>query len=229
VKWGALVLAVLSLALIGCDKKLVVSPSGTDAPNVPEAVDPISSSFQTQDDLKPGELPPKEATVILTGAQIPVVLDAKRSGEKIVLRWITDAAKESGDPVEVETEVYLSGDEGFSIARAPHETYDPPIRLIRYPLEVGDTWEWSGTIQSGVNVYPASATISTSSDALNLASGKFPALLVTAEVKTSAGAVATKRNLKFWFQPEKGLIRREFWQSSTREPRVDDPATPESP
>ena len=227
-KWGATALVFASLFLIGCDSRIAVKPD-PKAPDEAETVAPISSSFQTQDDLKPDVLPPKEATVILTGAQIPVVLDAKKTDEKLVLRWITDSNKESGDPVEVETEVYLTSDEGFSISRAPHETYEPPIRLIRYPLEVGDTWDWNGKIQSGVNIYPASATITTSSDALNLASGKFPALLVTVEVKTSAGAVATKRNLKFWFQPEKGLIRREFWQSSTRDPRAEDPGAPESP
>ncbi|MBX3114266.1 MAG: hypothetical protein KF836_06840 [Fimbriimonadaceae bacterium] len=220
---------LIAFTLAGCVPPPAKS-SGTTVPTTPEPPK-IDSVFQTAESLKPEVAPPKEANIILTGTSIPVELKETRKENQVSYTWVVDPKSESGDPVEVETEKYFFNDSVFSFAGTAHEKYDPPIRLIQYPLEVGSTWEWTGNIITGQIKSPAKATISTSADTANWASGKVNTLLVKVTLEFAARTSPTARELKFWFKPGEGLIRRDLWDSSTRELRANPPGTPapESP
>jgi|GEM_PF-915552 len=178
----------------------------------------IETEFRTNDDLKPDVAPPAEAHIILSGTEIPVTLTEKRESNSIVYSWMVDAEGETGTPVEVEREKYFSSKDLFSFAATAHEKYDPPLNLIRYPLTVGDSWDWSGDVVIGKNRTKANAKITSSADTLNLPAGNTSALLITVDLTYAGNAAPSVRQLKFWFKPGMGLIRRELWGSSTREP-----------
>lgn len=216
----------IALVLFGCDFK-----GSTPKPTPPAPVTNIATEFRTREDLKPDLAPPNTANIILNGIQIPVTLKEKRDNNAIIYSWIVDSSKESGEPVEVESEKYFASNDLFSFAATAHEKYDPPISLIQYPLTVGNSWEWAGDVIIGKNRTKAKAKITSSADVLNLTTGKISALLITVELVYEGNAVPNVRNLKFWFKPGAGLIRRELWGSSTREPSgsgaKQDPIAPE--
>jgi len=216
------------LITVGCE---TTAPKPGSEVNVPPEPPKIESIFQTADSLKPDVAPPKEANIILTGTSIPVELKEIRKENQVSFVWVVDPKSESGNPVEVETEKYFYNDSVFSFAGTAHEKYDPPIRLITYPLEVGSTWEWNGNIITGQIKSPAKATITTSADTANWASGKVNTLLVKVNLEFVARTSPTSRELKFWFKPGEGLIKRDLWDSSTRELRASPPGTtaPENP
>jgi hypothetical protein len=211
------------LVIAGCQPP---APKPGPEINTPPEPPKIESIFQTADSLKPEVSPPKEANIILTGTSIPVELTEIQKENQVSYVWIVDPKSESGDPVEVETEKYFYNDSVFSFAGTAHEKYDPPIRLIKYPLEVGTSWEWTGNIITGQIKSPAKATITTSADTANWASGKVNTLLVKVNLEFAARTSPTSRELKFWFKPGEGLIRRDLWDSSTRELRASAPGTP---
>jgi hypothetical protein len=214
--------ALATLGLVGCFPTQEGIKVGTP-PDVP--ITPIAQDFQSEADLKASTTPPKLANIILSGTSIPVVLQEKRTQNVITYTWIVDSNKESGEPVEVESEKYFFNGKLFSFAATAHEQYNPPINLIRYPMTVGDTWEWAGDVIFGKTKAKAKATITTSAEEVNLDTGKFSALKVNVEVNFEANSAPKKRELTFFFKPGEGLIRRELWASSTRTPRNPETAT----
>lgn len=217
--FAALVVVSGLLALGGCPR--VGKVSHDPEPEPQSSIPPISKNFQSSGDLKPEVLPPKEANLVLASYIIPVELEGKAVNGKLVLTWLADKDSRSGPPVVAEAETYFFSDQGFSLAEAPGERFDPPIRLVKYPLSLGDTWDWSGKLQTGATAAKATAKVTASEAVLNIPYGNFSALLVTADIHVEQGTEGAKRTFKFWFQPGKGLIKREFGQSSSREPRVE--------
>ena len=120
----------------------------------------------------------------------------------------------------LEEEMYESNATGFRFAGATGETFKPAIPLVSYPFEVGESWDWTGTASLGPNTKSASAKLVSASETLNLATGVAECVRVTASltIDTGQGGVS-KRELRFWFEPKKGMVRREFVMSSAREPR----------
>lgn len=217
-KFTAALLLISILAVVGCDK-LSVSPSETKPDQNPQPVSSLAKLFQKQADLKPEVAPPREANLILNGTVIPVTLKETRKDNSIVYQWLVDDAEESGKPAEAESEKYFSTADVFSFSATAHEQYDPAINLIKYPLNVGDSWDWAGEVIVGKTRRKATAKVTTSADPLNLPNDKISALLVKVDLVYGGTANPAARELKFWFKPGEGLIRRELWASSTREPR----------
>lgn len=206
---------ILTIGMVGCfpDSK---TPKPTPEPEQPVG---ISQQYKNSEELKPEVSPPKEANLVLNGTKIPVTLQEKREGNAITYTWIVDEGRETGEPVEVESEKYFFTGDLMSFSATAHEKYDPAINLIRYPLNVSDSWEWAGEVITGKTRNKATATITTQEDTLNLAGGKVSALLVLVKLNYTEIAAPGSRELKFWFKPGEGLIRRDLWASSTREPR----------
>ena len=139
--------AAAIMALSGCVGDKNPKPQGNESANSTR----IATTYQTAADLKPGIAPPKLANLILSGTSIPVELQETRSGNSLTLNWMADPeGKTGGDPVIVESEKYRFSDSYFAFAGTDHEQYDPPIPLVKYPLEVGSTGEWSGLVTLGI-------------------------------------------------------------------------------
>lgn len=175
----------------------------------------LPTAFATEDELKPANLPYEEANLVLAGTQVPVVMDELREEGRLTFNLRTHGAT-------VESETYVFDKTGFRFAEGTGERYDPPIPLVRYPVKAGEVWKWKGKIIQGGVTYGGQADISAETYTLNMASGQFESLQVLVELKIDAGSPeAAERNLKFWFVPQRGLMRREFGASSIREPRPE--------
>ncbi|MDI9638941.1 hypothetical protein QPK87_27955 [Kamptonema cortianum] len=212
------ILLIVSIAclspIVGCwGKEQAVHTPGSTA----DVSQPIPQAYSQFSDLKPTALPPKSASLVLFGVSVPVQLEVKDTGDVIDFTWMTEGTSELGDPVFVESEQYKYNDSGFSLAAASHESYNPPIPLLKFPLAIGDSWEWEGKVKTGMQAAPAKATIKTATDTLNLETGAFGTVLVSVELQLDIGSKPSSRKFQFWFKPKEGLIRRELGSISTRE------------
>jgi hypothetical protein len=118
-----------------------------------------------------------------------------------------------------ETERYLSTDESFSVIDAGGEQFEKAIPLVKYPMHVGDTWEWTGGVLTGPASHKASAKISTSSEDLPVKNlHNVIRIQVDLSYETGAQGVASIRKLIFWIAPNMGVVKRAFGDYSKREP-----------
>jgi len=119
-----------------------------------------------------------------------------------------------------ETEIYKVNDSGFSLEDAAGERYEQALPLLKFPMNVGDTWSWTGSMVAGDEPHKASATVTTSSETILLpATGSVPSILVVVDLAIEGGGPKpATRKLRFWFVPGKGLLKRQFGSASSREP-----------
>ena len=197
--WGASVLIVVALAIgiANCSKP----PSGllTKGHGVL-----ISKSSDIAPDADPS---PQQ--VVYAGTVIPV--EVKRSlspdGSLKLDFWYQG--------VSLETEIYRSTPTEFDLVNAAGEDYAPPIPLLRFPMNAGDSWKWSGQMMTGPTGRSASAVVSTREDKLNMAD----AIVVQVDLNMESGSSApATRELTFRFVKGKGVIEREFGASTSRGP-----------
>lgn len=159
--------------------------------------------------------PDEEGTLILAGTALDVIVEQADQGE---MREISIRLGED-EPV-YEKESYRVRESGFDFVGTDAERYEPPIPLLRLPASGQDEWEWSGVIDWAGQKVPATAKIKTGTETLNLNSGNYDAVRTDVDLIFGAleGDAEANRRLTFWFEPESGLLRREFAASSTREP-----------
>lgn len=195
----AAVAASLALTCIACDKP-------------PSKLTPVPSTIKSTSDLKPDVLPGERAFLVLAGSRLPVQVRARRDQGYFTLELV------SHDEV-LEAERYLATEKGLWLFEATRERYDPPLPLVKYPLRIGDTWEWSGTLDTGNITHKARASVMTDQDRLNVEGFDDDAVRVRAELTIEGGGQKpAERTLTFWIVPGKGILRREFGQASTRIP-----------
>ncbi|MCH8979360.1 MAG: hypothetical protein IH945_08985 [Armatimonadetes bacterium] len=189
---------VASVGVLGCLK-------GAD-----QGQDP--ARFSKSEDMRAYALPYDQAYIIYGGTPVQASVQAvNRPGE-------VDFSFEAHDEV-LDMELYSYDDKTFRYRGSSTETYTPGILLLRFPLEVGDSWTWAGTFRWGDRERPAKAKISTASERLNTLAGEFGTVAVTVEVEVETGGKEPATyELLFWFAPERGLVRREFAHGTTREP-----------
>ena len=180
----------------------------------------LGKMFESEESLDPSALPYTQARIILAGTEVPAEMSREVKGADVYFKIVSKNAV-------LEEEHYENDKNGFRFASLTGETFNPPIPLIRYPFKVGESWEWTGTAGLGPNIKKATAVLKSAGDTLNLATGVYDCVRVTADLVVSTGGPGkSTRPLKFWFEPGKGIVKREFAYSSTREPR---PKTSEEP
>ncbi len=174
---------------------------------------PLGEIYKSPAELEPDALPYANANLILSGSSVPVTMSRTQKGDSVTFKL------ESKDEM-LEEEFYQADDKSFRFIGITGETFDPAIPLIRYPFRVGESWDWTGYTALGLTRKKAKATLTSATDTLNLAAGVFPCILVTADLEAdTGGGMIGKRSLKFWFEPKKGLVKRDLGSSTTREPR----------
>jgi hypothetical protein len=118
-----------------------------------------------------------------------------------------------------ETEGYQSQSDNFALVNAAGETYEPPIALLRFPMNVGDSWDWKGKMMTGPVAHDAEATVTTSSDKVDMGGSQADAVRVDLDLRMDSGTdKPALRRLEFWFVKGKGVVKREFGSSTSREP-----------
>ena len=173
--------------------------------------------FVKSDEIRAHMLPYDQAYLIYGGTPVQASVQVvNRPGE---VEFSFEAHGEILD-----RELYSYDETTFRYRGSGDETYTPGIPLLRFPLEVGDSWTWAGTFTWGDRDRRATANISTASERLNTLAGEFGTVAVTVVVEVESG---NPYELLFWFAPERGLVRREFANNTTREPMAStDTASP---
>lgn len=185
--------------------------------SVPELITGPQITAENATSFAADALPYTNAALILAGKPLPVKLSSKRTGP--VVTFALDAYGQT-----VEEEVYRNGANVFEVERVSGEKYLPPIPLLKFPAKTGEQYKWSGEMVSGEQARKAKANVLLSGDRLNLFGGQFDSLQVTVNLEMeSGGPEPAVRKMSFWFVPGKGIVRREFGFSSTREPAPPNP------
>lgn len=163
----------------------------------------------TFDSIRPDSTPSVKAKLILAGTELPVELRKKARGKIIQYElWA------HGAPVELET--YRRDDDRFSLLVAADEKYFPEIDLLRFPMKVGQSWSWEGKVQGGTN-HTARAKVTTSEEQLYLDGLSRKTIKVVVD-RTYSDREPAPLKLSFWFEPNNGIIRREFGTADQRLP-----------
>jgi hypothetical protein len=167
------------------------------------------ASFQ---DLKPDATIPEKASLAIGKIVMPVDITQKFDGGDMKIEL------EAHGQV-LETEIYEIGPESFSLIEAAGERYDEPLPLLKFPFSVGETWKWVGKMTAGQEPHKASASISTSQEAIMLPSGSTDTVLVVVDLSIESGGPSpANRKMRFWFAKDKGVVKRQFGDASSREP-----------
>ncbi|MBS1723265.1 MAG: hypothetical protein JSS66_09970 [Armatimonadetes bacterium] len=199
--------------LAGCVTKGIQTRfDGREDP--PSKGDQAVAVYKTPSELAPDALPYSKVRINVAGTEVPAELKRKASGKEVVFEIVA-----KGETLEEEHYVSTPGVFSF-VSLGGSESYDPPIPLVRYPFKVVDSWDWTGTASLGTLAKPATAKITAAPEVLNLATGVSDCVLVTASlVVETGGGGESKRNLKFWIEPKRGVVKRDFGSSTSREPR----------
>lgn len=169
-------------------------------------------TFSAFEQMQPQTLPYARAYLILGGTPEETIIETvSRTGEVDFNLLIEDTI--------VEQEFYGYDDKSFRFLGNTHERFEPGIPLLRFPMKAGEDWSWGGKYTFAEREMDAEATISTELDTIDTLAGQFETVLVIVNVEVDADAVEpVKFERKFWFVPKRGIIRREFEHSGTREP-----------
>lgn len=156
----------------------------------------------------------------------PAEMDLMLRGTKYEVES-SQTAKEGGIEIailvrgeELEREKYELDSTGFRYLGSASETFRPAIPLVRGNLTAPDQWDWAGQLDFAGQKLPAKATVTSVSDTLNLPGGPFDSIKVQValEVRENSDQPAM-RTLTFWIAKGQGIVKRDFNDSSTRQPR----------
>lgn len=171
------------------------------------------AEYKTSTDLKPETPIPATANLKIGEINMPVEIKQKSEGKTVTIDM------EAHGQI-FETESYVVGDSSFDLDEAAGEHYEPNLPLLKFPMKVGDTWNWKGTMTAGEKPHEASAVVTTTNDSVLLpGSGTTETVLVVIDLSIeSGGPTPASRKLRFWFAKDKGVIKRQFGVGSSREP-----------
>jgi hypothetical protein len=172
---------------------------------------PIGPKITEKGELNPA-LPPAELALLVTaGTEREVRVATRRDGESVSIEmFLHDELYDD--------EQYISRQGSFSLKSAAGEIYDPPMPLLKFPMNVGEKWEWSGVAIVGPERTEANAEIETSETRTYVCGVPVDAIrsLVRLTLPTANGPI--QRQMTFFFSPDRGVFRREYGQHSVREP-----------
>ncbi len=117
-------------------------------------------------------------------------------------------------------EIYKDLPGSFSLHMAAGELYDLPIPLLKFPMNVGESWMWEGSATAAEESTPATAAVNTAEEQVFVCG--VPVQAVRTRVKLSIvpkpGAQPIVREMTFYFAPKRGLFKRSWGNTSIREP-----------
>jgi hypothetical protein len=161
-------------------------------------------------DLKPAALISGKQELVLGGTKLPVTVQSSNSNGIYEIDLMAN-------DVAIDKEVYDVHPDVFNISSMGEETFNPPLSILKNQTHIGDSWTWTGKLDSGMK-RDCRANISSHSEKL-FGSEQADAIVVVVELKMdSGGPTPAERQLRFWFAPGKGLLKREFGSGSVREP-----------
>lgn len=160
----------------------------------------------------PDALYGEQAILNYGGTPIAVTMSRQARGSEV--RFSLSAHDEV-----LETEVYLSTTSEFALISID-ERFEPPLTLLKFPMTIGEPWDWSGELVAGGVRHKAKATITPSTEQLFLTkTGGVDTVKVQVELQIDSKTPSpAKRPLTFWFARGKGIVKREVGTATSREP-----------
>ncbi|MBX3096962.1 MAG: hypothetical protein KF812_08875 [Fimbriimonadaceae bacterium] len=205
--FGFVVIASVML-WVGCQPTNAASTNGGSS-NQPVPAVTISQPSEVFPD------PPEDSPVhlIVAGYEVKdVAMKVEREGGQVRLKLT--AHNET-----LQEEHYLLDASGLYVNRMVGETFDPPLPLVKFPVDGNQSHDYSGTVTVGQSKRDAKATVTTVSDVLNSIGGQFDCVKVTVALSLRQGSAPTQeRQLVFWVSPGHGIVKREYGSEATREP-----------
>lgn len=196
--FGLLAVTLAGVGLYSCSKKSNGASGNT--------------LYGTSSDLKPDANPGPRAVLRLLTTDIPVEVDQEVDSDEVTLELIA-----KGEVIEIEK--YRSTIEKFELLQAASESFDPPLTLLKFPLESGAQYTWEGRLKMGEVGPDATANVTVTKDNLNEKGYAGSAVLSKVDLSFDGGApTKATRTLKFWFVEGKGVLKREFDKGSARLP-----------
>lgn len=121
----------------------------------------------------------------------------------------------------LETETYRSTTSEFVLISID-ERFEPPLPLLKFPMTLGEGWEWKGELLAGGLRHRAEGKVTSSTEQLFLANtGGIDTVKVQIKLEIDSKTPApAKRPLTFWFARGKGIVKREIGTATSREPRT---------
>lgn len=203
--FGSIVaLGVLGGVLLSC------RPGPAEPVARPPAI--VGPYFADQQSIAAATPPAKLATLTLSGSPFKVQLKTERHGTLYSILLMNEDE-------EFDREDYEDSFQAFRLLQAGGEHYEPPIDLLRFPMHVGDRWDWKGQILAHRNPQTAEAQIETSQDKQIVAGAPVDAVRVTVTLTFGEEDESAQRVLTFWFAKDQGLFRRQYDWVSVREPQ----------
>lgn len=201
-------LGVLGGILLGCRTETAVEPK------VETMI--VGPYFADKDSIAPSTPPAEKATLVLSGSPFDVKVKTEKRGTHYQIFLMKDGE-------EFDREEYEDSFQAFRLLQAGGEHYEPPIDLLQFPMNVGKSWEWQGSIQVANNPRTAEARIETAEDKQIVDGAPVEAVRVTVTLKFTVVAGDEKKEvaqrvLTFWFAKDQGLFRRQYDWVSVREP-----------
>ena len=153
-------------------------------------------------------VPYSKCRVLLKGSPYEGDLKAAVKGDRTTFTLVVNGANFS-------QEKYITGPSLLRFEGTNQESYDPPLTLASAPLTAPDVSSWKGQIVVGEDRFDAEAEIRVTEENLNIKGGTFDALHFEVTMSFNENQ---QRTLDFWAIPDKGIVKRDFNGSSTREP-----------
>lgn len=152
----------------------------------------------------------KKGTVYLVdGTATDFKLKTSNEGTKVTFQAV------SNDMV-VDEEVYDVKDGKVLLCHAVGEDFVEPIPLLKFPLSIGDKYDWKGNLMFEGQSLKGSAQVTTSTDYVNLKDKSQEAIRVEVNLRIADNA---SRKLSFWFVKGMGALKTEMGKN-VREPKV---------
>jgi hypothetical protein len=172
----------------------------------------IAQRYTKPEDIQPATLAYDKAYVIFAGNPVATTVSSSVEGGQTVFTF-------EGEGSVIDVEKYSSDESSFRFVGTETETYSPGITILRFPFEVGEEWTWGGKYKLSPEEREATAKVKTAEERLNTVAGEFMTVRVTVDLSIESGtAKPVNQKLTFWFAPKRGIVRREFQYSTTREP-----------
>lgn len=163
--------------------------------------------------LSPGDLnqaPYEKGEIVLIGTTVPSMIKHEAADKGFTLTSLME------DGQAYEREEYEADDSSLKFKGTDIESFDPAIPLLTLPFHAPDQWTWSGKMTLAGKTFVASAVAASVKETLNAAGGPYETVKVTLDLSFKGSA--TKRKLTFWLSKDAGIVKRDFAQSSTRQP-----------
>ncbi len=172
-------------------------------------------AIQSAMEFKPDALYAENALLGYGGTEVAVKMKRKESGG--IVKFVLIAHGEV-----FETETYRTSNTEFALVGLD-DVFEPPLPLLRFPMHVGDKWDWDGNLTSAMVPHKAKATVTSAREQLFLKkSGQMDTVRADVMLSLDSGTpTPASRKLSFWFVRGRGIVKREIGTATTREPAPD--------